>query len=132
MQGAHYQWLADAVLVVHAAYVLFVVGGLLLIVIGNLLGWRFVNRWWFRLLHLACIGIVVVEAWLGVTCPLTTLEVWLRVQAGQQGYGGGFIEHWLGRLIFFEAPAWVFTVVYTAFAGLVVAAWWRWPPRRGA
>lgn len=38
--------------------------------------------------------------------------------------------HWLQRLIYYELSAWVFTVVYTAFALLVVLAWWRFPPRR--
>jgi len=42
----------------------------------------------------------------------------------------GFIEHWLSRLLFWNAPAWVFTLIYTSFALLVVAIWWRYPPRR--
>jgi hypothetical protein len=123
--------LANAVLVLHVAIVLFVVGGLLLIVWGNWRRWRWVNAWWFRLAHLAAIGTVVAEAWLGVTCPLTTLEAWLRVRAGASVYGGGFIEHWLQRLLYYDAPAWVFTLGYTLFALLVVLAWWRFPPRRG-
>lgn len=121
---------ADAVLFLHLCVVIFVVVGLLLIVLGNLLGWRFVNRWWFRLLHLATIAIVVAQAWLGMVCPLTTLELWLRAQAGETTYAGGFIEHWLSRLLYFSAPPWVFTIAYTAFGLLVAAAWWRWPPRR--
>lgn len=69
-------WLlaADGVLLLHAALVLFVVGGLILIVAGNFLRWSWVNQLWLRLLHLACIVIVVAESWLGFTCPLTTLE----------------------------------------------------------
>ncbi len=67
-------WLlaTDAVLLLHAALVLFVVGGVILIVVGNVRHWRWVNHWWLRLLHLACIVIVVAESWLGITCPLTT------------------------------------------------------------
>lgn len=123
---------ADAVLFLHLCVVIFVVVGLLLIVAGNLLGWRFVNRWWFRLLHLATIAIVVAQAWLGMVCPLTTLELWLRAQAGEATYAGGFIEYWLSRLLYFSAPPWVFTTAYSAFGLLVAAAWWRWPPRRQA
>lgn len=123
-------WLADAVLVLHVAIVLFVVGGLLLVVGGNLAGWRWVNHWWLRLLHLAAIGFVVAEAWLGVTCPLTTWEMALRLAAGQQAYAGGFLQHWLHRLLYWDAPAWVFTLAYTLFGLAVAAAWWRWPPRR--
>lgn len=123
---------ADAVLFLHVCVVLFVVLGLVLIVLGNLRGWRFANAWWFRLTHLATIGIVVAQSWLGMVCPLTTLELWLRDQAGEVTYAGGFIEYWLSRLLYIEAPAWVFVLAYTAFGSGVLAAWWRWPPRRHA
>lgn len=122
--------LADAVLVVHTGVVLFVVGGLAAIVAGNLLGWRWVNGRTFRLLHLVTIGVVVLQAWLGELCPLTILESWLRVRAGQHGYPAGFIAHWLHRLLYWEAPLWVFGLAYSAFGALVLLAWWRWPPRR--
>ena len=65
--------LADAVLLLHFGIVVFVVGGLVVIVAGNLRGWRWVNRWWWRLVHLAAILVVVAESWFGVMCPLTTL-----------------------------------------------------------
>ena len=126
-----YQLLADAVLIVHFGVVLFVVGGLIVVFVGNWLHWRWVNGLWFRLAHLAGIAVVVVQAWLGQFCPLTTLESWLRVQAGGDSYNTSFIEHWLQRLIYYEAPFWVFTVAYTVFAALVLLAWWRFPPRRG-
>ena len=124
-----YQTLADLVLTVHVLVVVFVVVGLLSVITGNLLGWRWVNNPLFRLLHLAIIAIVVAEAWLGIVCPLTTLERWLRAQAGLGGYSAGFIEYWLQRLLYYQAPDWVFTLVYTAFGSLVVASWWLFPPR---
>ena len=122
--------LADLVLFTHVLTVVFVVLGLVLIVLGNLRGWRFVNAWWFRLTHLATIGVVVAQSWLGITCPLTTLELWLRARAGEATYAGGFIEHWLSRLLYFNAPPWVFVLAYSVFGAMVLAAWWRWPPRR--
>ena len=124
-----YQLLADLVLATHFAVVLFVVGGLAAILVGNRCGWRFVNGWWFRGAHLAAIAIVVAQAWLGLVCPLTTLESWLRVKAGEAGYETSFIEYWLTRLLYYEAPAWVFTVGYTLFGLAVAAAWWQFPPR---
>ena len=124
-----YKLFADAVLVFHVGIVLFVVGGLVVVLAGNWLRWRWVNDWSFRLAHLVAIAFVVVQAWLGQLCPLTTLESWLRVQAGAAGYEKSFIEYWLQRLIFYEAPFWVFTLAYTAFAALVLLAWWRYPPR---
>jgi hypothetical protein len=127
-----YRTLADAVLALHVLVVAFVVGGLLAVLAGNLLGWRWVNNAWFRRAHVAAIGIVVVVSWLGEVCPLTTLESWLRVQAGASGYDKGFIEHWLQAILFYEGPTWAFVLAYTAFGLLVVLAWWRFPPRRDA
>lgn len=125
-----YQLLADAVLALHFALVAFVVGGLVLILAGNLRGWRWVNAWWFRAAHIAAIGVVVAQAWLGADCPLTTLEIWLREKAGMNTYHEGFIAHWVQRAIYYEAPQWVFTWVYTLFGLLVAATWWRFPPKR--
>ncbi|MCW5661368.1 MAG: DUF2784 domain-containing protein [Burkholderiaceae bacterium] len=125
-----YVALANAVLVLHVALVLFVVGGLVLVLVGNRRRWNWVNRWWFRLAHLAAIGVVVAEAWFGMVCPLTTLEMALRARAGASTYSGGFIEHWLQWLLYYDAPPWVFTLGYSAFALLVLWAWWRYPPRR--
>lgn len=120
--------LADLVLSLHAVLVLFVVAGLPLIVGGNLAGWRWVNHWWFRLAHLLAIAIVVAESWLGIACPLTTLEVWLRSQAGQSVQVESFIGYWLQRLLYYNFPASVFIGAYTLFGLLVLLAWWRFPP----
>ncbi len=79
---------------------------------------------------MAAIAIVVAESWLNFTCPLTTLETWLRAQAGSAGYSRSFVETWVQRVLFYDAPPWVFAASYTAFGLLVVAAWWRFPPRR--
>jgi polyferredoxin len=125
-----YQLLADAVLTIHVAIVAFVVGGLVLILAGNWSGWGWVNARWFRLVHLAAIAVVVAQAWLGVICPLTTLESWLRTRAGAMAYDESFIEHWLERALYYDAPAWVFTAAYSLFGLAVVATWWRFPPHR--
>ena len=102
--------------------------GLPLIFIGNRAGWSWTNGFWWRLAHLAAIGVVVLQAWLGQYCPLTVLESWLREQAGQAAYRSSFVEYWVQRLIYYEAPLWVFAVVYTVFGLLVAWAWWRHPP----
>jgi len=121
--------LANAVLVIHVGIAAFVVAGLLLVIVGNLQHWGWVNNAWFRVAHIAAIGIVVAESWLGFVCPLTTLEMWLRSRAGDASYGGGFIEHWLQQLLYYSAPPWVFVAAYTVFALLVLATWWYFPPR---
>jgi hypothetical protein len=125
-----YQLLADLVLTLHVAGVAFVVGGLVFVIVGNLRKWRWVNAFWFRLGHLAAIAVVVAEAWLGATCPLTNLEMWLRVKAGATTYSISFIEHWLQRVLYYEAPSWVFGLVYSLFGLLVLATWRYFPPSR--
>lgn len=120
--------LADVVLALHVGLVGFVVGGLVIILAGNLRRWHWVNNLWFRLTHLAAISVVVAESWLGMVCPLTTLEMWLRAQSGAPVYGGAFIEHWLQRLLYYDAPAWVFALAYTLFGIAIAAAWWYFPP----
>jgi len=121
--------LANVVVVIHAGIAGFVVGGLVLTVVGNLRNWNWVNDIWFRAAHLAAIAVVVGESWLGLVCPLTTLEMSLRSRAGEAAYGGGFIEHWLQQMLYYSAPPWVFVAAYTAFAVAVVATWRYFPPR---
>jgi hypothetical protein len=71
-------WLADAVLVMHALIALFIVGGLAAIRVGSGLGSKWVRRRLFRLAHLFSIGLVSTLSLLGMACPLTALEDWLR------------------------------------------------------
>ncbi|MEH6823855.1 MAG: DUF2784 family protein [Motiliproteus sp.] len=81
-----YQNLADLVLLLHALLVVFVVAALLLTVVGGYSRWRWVRNWWFRLVHLVAIAVIVAQSWLGLLCPLTTLEMWLRGQTGGGQY----------------------------------------------
>lgn len=125
-----YRLLADTILVVHFAVVLFVIGALPLVIWGNIRRWHWVNNFAFRLAHLATIALVVGQSWLGQYCGLTVLEQYLRNAAGQAPYRESFIEHWLQRLLYYQAPFWVFVLAYTVFGLLVLWAWWRFPPRR--
>lgn len=124
-----YRIAADAVVVVHAAYVLWVVLGLALVWLGAWRGWSWIRNRWLRWTHLAMITIVVIESWLGITCPLTTWEQALRAKAGQSAYEGDFVANWVHDLLFIDAPPWAFAVAYTAFGAAVALSWWWWPPR---
>lgn len=126
---AHAAALADAILVLHVGIVAFVVFGALAIAIGAR-HWPWVRRRRWRTVHLLLMVFIALQAWLGALCPLTVWEQALRRYAGEAAYGGSFIEHWLSRLIFFDAPAWAFVALYSAFAGLVLAGWFLVPPRR--
>lgn len=124
-----YRIAADLLLFMHALFVAFVVFGLLVVFVGKWCGWPWVRNPYFRIAHLAAIGIVVVQSWLGMICPLTIWEMALRERAGDAVYSGSFIANWVGKLLYYQAPAWVFGVCYTLFAALVVVAWFRVRPR---
>jgi hypothetical protein len=131
-----YRFLADLVVVLHAAYVAFVILGLAAVWVGILLRWDWVRNFWFRAVHLAAILFVCLEAIAGIVCPLTTLESYLRERSGEVRYSGDFIGYWAHELLFVDAPQWVLTICYIAF-GLVVAATFvfappRWPWRHAA
>ena len=130
MSPASAATLADAILVLHVGIVAFVVLGTVLVLIG---GWRrgnWVRGFKWRLAHLLLMIFIVLQTWLGELCPLTVWEQDLRRRAGQIAYDESFIEHWLSRLIFFEAPWWAFVIAYTGFAALMLVAWFKVPPRR--
>ena len=127
MSPQTYAIAADLVLAVHVALVVFVLAVPLLLPLGHPRGWRWTRRRGVRIAHLVVLGVVVLEAWLGVLCPLTHWEMQLRAAAGGVTYEGDFIAHWLGRVLYVEAPAWVFTLVYSAFFALVVAVHRRYP-----
>lgn len=121
--AALYSLLADAILVIHFSFVVFVVFGFLLILLGLPARWSWIHNRNFRITHLAAIGIVVLQAWFGQLCPLTVWESALRLRAGQPGYSQSFVEHWLHKILFYQAEPWVFTTIYTCFGVLVVLVW---------
>jgi Protein of Unknown function (DUF2784) len=120
--------LANFILVAHAAIVIFNVGGLFTIWFGAWRKWDWVRNRTFRLLHLGLILFIAVEAILGVSCPLTVLEDWLRGASSEQG----FIERWIHSWLYWDLPSWVFVVGYSKFAALVAATWKLVPPADGA
>ena len=113
---------ADAVLLLHLGFILFVLlGGLLA------LRWR-----WAPMLHLPAAAWGVYVELSGGLCPLTPLENRLRIAAGEAGYTGGFIEHYLLALIY---PAGLTHEIQYVLAAIVVgvnglAYAWVWRGRR--
>ena len=125
-----YRLTADFTVVIHFAFVMFVLLGQILITIGAFAGWNWVRNFNFRIIHLVSILFVVFESVAGIVCPLTTLEKWLREQAGQTSYQGDFIANWVHDMLFFQADPWVFTVCYSLFGLFVLITFFVAPPRR--
>src|SRR6476659_9258263 len=117
-----YRWLAEVVVAVHVGYVLAVVLGMVLVLVGRAAGWEWVGNRWFRLIHLGMIAVVVVRAFIWANCPLTVWESDLRELAGQEDFEGSPVGWFLHALIHPELPGWVFPVVYALFGGLIVVA----------
>jgi len=130
-----YRFLADLVAAVHFAWVAFVVIGMVLILLGIWRRWRWVRNFWFRAVHFLMIALVVAESLGGIICPLTTWEDDLRVKAGEVAAAGragepaSFVGRWVHRLLFFDAPPWVFMVCYCVFGAVALAALILAPPR---
>jgi len=116
--------IADAVLVFHALFVLFVIGGFVLVLVGAR-RWGWVRNRTLRVLHLAAMTFVTAEALLGVTCPLTIWEDTLRGGVSERS----FIGRWVARLLYYDFPEWAFATAYCVFTLAVVCAWWIVPPR---
>lgn len=125
MGATMYGILATTILVIHVAFVVFVVFGFALILIGLWCRWSWIHNRAFRITHLAAIAIVVLQAWVGRLCPLTVWENELRRRAGESGYAESFVEHWLRELLYYQAEPWVFTTLYTVFGALVLLVWFR-------
>ena len=82
--------LADAVLLLHLAFILFVAAGGLIVLRWPRVAW----------LHIPAVLWGALVELTGGRCPLTPLEVALRERAGEAGYTGGFIEHYVAGLIY--------------------------------
>ena len=122
--------LSDLVVIFHLAYASFVLVGFILILVGALFRWRWIRNRIFRWVHLGCIGVVAVEAVVGQICPLTLLENWLLVGSGQSGYERTFIGQLIYDLLYYDFPAWVFTVAYVSLAVLTALTLVLIPPAR--
>ena len=101
--------LADIVVAIHLAFIAFVV-------LGGLLAFRW--RWvpWLQLPLASWGAIVELRGWI---CPLTPFENWLRQHAGEAGYSGGFVEHYLIPIVY---PTWLTPRTQVSMAVIVCVA----------
>ncbi len=120
--------MADALLVLHFLIAGFIVAGLILVWIGALARWAWIRNPWFRYLHLAAIVFVAAEALLGFACPLTIWEDLLRGGVRPES----FVGRWVQRLLYYQAPEWLFTTLYAAWTGATLITLRLVPPGRNA
>jgi hypothetical protein len=119
---------ADALLVVHFLIAAFIVAGLVLVWLGAAVGSQWTTNPWFRYLHVGAIAFVAAEALAGVACPLTVWEDLLRGSVRPES----FVGRWVQRLLYYQAPEWMFTAAYVAWTAATLLTLWLVPPRRRA
>ena len=117
--------MADVLLVFHFLIAAFIVGGLVLVWLGAALGWRWVRNPAFRYVHLAAIVFVAAEAVFGFACPLTVWEDMMRGGLRPES----FVGRWAHSLLYYQAPEWVFTSIYVAWAAATLVTLRLVPPR---
>ncbi len=125
-----YLFLADVIAIIHLGYVIYVILGFILIVVGIILRWKWIRNLPFRITHLLAIVGVACEALLGVNCPLTVLEFELRYAPNLSEEKVSFIGAIIDSLLYYNAPVWLFTIIYTAFAITVIITFIIAPPKR--
>ena len=117
---------ADAVVALHLAFVVFAA-------VGGLLAWRRLAYAWVHLPALAWAGFVEFS---GTICPLTPLENRLRVRAGEAGYPGSFVEHYLMPVLYPagltpDAQKWIGAALVALNVAIYAVALARARPRKG-
>lgn len=113
---------ADAVVVLHLLWILFIVFGAL------------VGRWiaWMKWLHIGALTFSMCLQLFRWTCPLTYLEVWLRSRHDPDlGYAGDFLAHYAEHLVYLPVPQEAVLIVTVVVVGVSVRAYWP-SPRRGS
>lgn len=104
----HFRVAADGLLLLHLAFIVFVVA-------GGFLTWRWPRLSWAHI-PIALYGVAI--EFVGWICPLTPWEISLRRHAGQAGYEGGFIEHYILPIVY---PTGLTHEVQLVLAAIVVA-----------
>lgn len=117
--------IADLVLVLHFGIAAWIVLGLGAIWVGGWRGWMWTRRPLFRIAHLSAIAVVAAQSVIGIRCPLTVWEDALR----GMHLNSSFVQRWIGRLLYYDLPEYVFTVTYLAAVAATALAWWLYPPR---
>jgi hypothetical protein len=116
-------WLADLVLAIHFGIAAFIAAGLVLIPWGGARGWAWVRWRRLRLVHAGLMVFVAAEAVVGMTCPLTLVEAYLRGAQAPESFWG----YWLERLLYWNLPPSFFLVLYGLCAMWVVMMWFLIP-----
>jgi hypothetical protein len=116
--------LADLVLGAHFAIAAFLVLGMVLIPLGAYWHWTWVRSRRLRQIHLGMMVLIAIEALFHITCPLTTLEAYLRNSAAPES----FWADQLGKILYWDLPLEFFTILYGCCVVWTLFLWKFVPP----
>ena len=117
--------LAEAVLATHLAIIFFNLFGLVAVPVGAVCGWRFVHVRWWRVLHIASLAVVALQATLGRACILTLWQA--RLEGGATA--APLLMRWVEGLVYWRLPLWVFAALYVLVFGYALLLLRLVPPR---
>ena len=117
--------IADLILVIHFAVVIFISGGLLFVPVGYKLGCSWLANKRLRVIHSAAMAFVTLETVLGFTCPLTLIENYLGRMNGTES----FVGYWIKRVFYYDFPVEYFAVLYLICLTWTILMWILFPPR---
>jgi hypothetical protein len=121
---------ADVILLIHFAFVIFVIFGFVFIWIGYHFKLKWVQNAKFRTIHILVMGFVLCESLIGMICPFTEWENDLRLKGGQsQTYETSFVKDWVYRIMFFDFSERTFMTIYALFFILMLLTFWKIPPK---
>jgi len=115
---------ADLILIGHFCIVLFITFGLLILPFGYLFNLHWTRNRKLRLVHISLMGLITLEALVGITCPLTRIENSLR----NVDHYETFISYWLKQVIYWEVPADFFSILYLTCSYWLLLFWFIHPP----
>tara|TARA_B100001250_G_scaffold390646_1_gene390812 strand:+ start:444 stop:815 length:372 start_codon:yes stop_codon:yes gene_type:complete len=116
--------IADIVLMFHFTIVIFITFGFFLIPIGYKSSWIWVKNFKLRICHCGMMLCITLEALLGITCPLTSIENKLRGIDKTTS----FISYWINQIIYWDLPSQFFIILYCAVLIWTFLLWKFFPP----
>jgi hypothetical protein len=116
--------LADLVLITHFAIAAFLALGMLLIPLGAYWHWAWVRSRRLRQIHMGLMVLIAIEALFHITCPLTTLEAYLRKSTAPES----FWADQLGKILYWDLPLEFFTILYGCCVVWTLFLWKSVPP----
>ena len=117
--------LADIILILHFLVVIFITVGFLLVPIGYYYDWSWIKNFKLRLVHCGLMFLVTFETLIGITCPLTSIENYLRGKNNSKS----FISFWIEKIIYWDFPTSFFMFLYFVFLGWTFLMWKIYPPK---